>query len=125
MSKINDLLATIETIGTTQPISDENGALTIAPTHKRDPNITIDEKVIMEAKSRKSEYDRFFSEVSKLGGASPTNTDNVIRQKAKAALTEAVNVMNVSYMENWTDDKNIIDACNKLRPILSKIVSRL
>lgn len=126
MSSINDLLSTIETIGTTNPIADENGALTIAPTHKADPNIVIDEKVILEAKARKSEYEIFFKDVSMMESSSPQATqDNIIRTRVKGLFNDTINAMSESYMGSWTNDKNIIEACNKLRPILDKIVKRL
>jgi hypothetical protein len=126
MSAFNDLLSTIETIGTTNPIADDNGALTIAPRHKADPNIKIDEKVILEAKARKSEYDVFFKEVSIMEGASTiTPQDNIIKTRVKNLFNDAVGAMGESYMNSWTNDKNIIEACNKLRPILDKIAKRL
>lgn len=126
MSQYDKLFSTIETIGTTNPIADDNGALTIAPRHKADPNVQIDAKMIAEAKNRKSEYDMFFNEVSMMEGAGNTsNVDNIIRTRVKNVLTEAVSVMSDGYMKTWTDDKNIIEACNKLKPILEKITKRL
>lgn len=126
MSAINELLSKIETIGTTNPIADEFGALTIAPTHKADPNIAIDEKLILESKARKSDYDVFFREVSLLEGSTGKSPqENIVKTKVKNLFNETVSVMNESYMRSWTEDKAIIDACNKLRPILEKIASRL
>ena len=121
MSAINDLLSKIETIGTTNPIADGNGALTIAPTHKADPNIAIDEKLILESKARKSEYD-----VSLLEGSNSSSPqENIVKTKVKNLFNETVSVMGESYMQSWTSDKAVIDACNKLKPILDKIAKRL
>lgn len=126
MSAINDLLSKIETIGTTNPIADGNGALTIAPTHKADPNIAIDEKLILESKARKSEYDVFFREVSLLEGSNSSSPqENIVKTKVKNLFNETVSVMGESYMQSWTSDKAVIDACNKLKPILDKIAKRL
>jgi hypothetical protein len=125
MSQYDKLFSTIETIGTTNPIADDNGALTIAPRHKADPNVQLDPKMIAESKNRKSDYDMFFNEVSMMEGTTTSNVDNIIRTRVKNVLTETVSVMSDGYMKTWTEDKNIIEACNKLRPILEKITKRL
>lgn len=126
MSQYDKLFSTIETIGTTNPIADENGALTIAPKHKADPTIKLDAKLIAESKDRKSAYDNFFNEVSMMESAgSGVELDSITRTRAKNVLNEACSVMREGYVKTWTNDKNIMDACNKLRPILEKIVNRL
>lgn len=126
------LFSTIETIGTTNPIADENGALTIAPTHKRTPGILLDDKMIAESKNKKTEYDLFFGAVDKANGdeigsnKNTTQKDNsFMKNKAKNILTEAVSLMEDKSIEYWTDDKSILEACRKLRPILDKITKRM
>jgi hypothetical protein len=123
MGKYDGLLSTIETIGVSNPIMDENGGLTIKPRHKA--TLPLDEAVIKASKERTSEYDKLFEHVGKMDGQAGATVNINLTSKAKKTFTEAIELMDENSIEYWTGDTNIRDACAKLRPILLKIVNRL
>ena len=123
MGKYDGLMSTIETIGVTNPIMDENGGLTIKPTHKA--TLPLDEATIKASKERKSKYDSLFEHVGKMDGAVGPSVNINLTSKAKKTFTDAIELMDEHSIEYWTGDSNIRDACTKLRPILLKIVNRL
>lgn len=125
MSKYDNLFSTIETIGAMNPVADDNGVLSVAPTHT--PTVELDPKLIAESKARKGQYDAFFENVNKIhsSGISSNGNNAMALTKAKNAIAQVIEVMGDDELPEWSTDKNIIDACKKLRPILIKIKDRI
>lgn len=117
MSQIDNFLNMVDTKMANMPVADEGGELTMPPMKRPNSNF------IQEAQKPSGAYDSFFESVDKVAG--PKVADDSAKANAKKILSEAVDAMSDSSMSYWTEDKAIIEACTKLRNVLSKVVNKI
>lgn len=117
MSQIDNFLNMVDTKISNMPVADAGGELTLAPP------AAIKGRSIQEAQKPTGAYEGFFESVDKVAG--PKAADDSAKANAKKILSEAVDAMSESSMSYWTNDKAIIEACTKLRNVLSKVVNKI
>lgn len=134
MGKFDSFINSVEKIGTTQPIADEAGNLTIAPTHTKLSKtnvVSVDEaeevpkKISLgEYKVEPSEkYKSFFENIEATIDSGATSDPAKI--KVKEVLTQAVDILSDDNLPYWTTDKSLVEACKKIKNVLSKIIDKI
>lgn len=109
----------VEKIGTTQPMADDFGNLTMPPVVQAPTK-----KATFENIQKPSEqYSGFFENLNSIVGGE--STEDPAKLKAKSVLSEVVDLMDEKNITYWTNDKSIIDACPKIRTVLSKIIAKI
>ena len=136
MGKFDSFINSVEKIGTTQPISDENGQLTMPPARPSmiKPNPVSTDESVEEPKHEKISLGEYKIEPSEKYKAFFENIDATIdsgatsdpaKIKVKEVLTEAVDVLSDDNLQYWTNDKSLVEACRKIKNVLSKIRDKI
>jgi hypothetical protein len=143
MSGALNLVAMAEAIGSTAPISDDDGVLrhspSTAPTYNtalknRKPTVEIDESFLAKHKENAQAGKSIVDLAEKIGGAGLDGSDiynrdldtvSAARNKAYKALTEAIQVLSESDIDYWCPDEATKQSAPKIKAILEKFASRL
>ena len=125
MSKIDSFLDMVDTKMANVPVMDDNGNLTQPP-----PAVLKKSPVFQNTQAPVSSgiYDSFFESVEKVEGKKPKakeTKDDSARIKAKSVLTEALEILDKENSRYWTNDASLIEASEKIKNVLSKIVNKI
>lgn len=120
MSQFDNFMNSVDKIGTTQPMADEFGNLTMPPVRQSEPT----RKSTFENVQKPSEqYSNFFENIDSIVGGE--STEDPAKLKARTVLSDAIDIMDDKNLPYWTNDKTIMEACSKLRQVLSKVITKI
>ena len=142
-SETDKILALTEMIGSTSPISDDEGKLTASPTtapvynkelNKKKSSVVIDEAFMNEKKEQVAQAKNVIDLVNRIGNAGLGNslkfnedlaTDIFAKNRAMKAINEAIEVLGEDVIDYWAPDESTKQAAPKLKKILEAFSARM
>jgi hypothetical protein len=143
MSKALDIVAMSEAIGSSAPISDDEGVLRhspdSAPTYNkalrdRKPPIEINEEFLQKHKDKALAGKSIVDLADQIGGKGLEGADvynqdldsvSAARNKAYRVLNEAIQLLSEGDLDYWCPDEATRTSAPKIKAILEKFSSRL
>lgn len=142
-SETDNILALTEMIGSTSPVSDDEGKLVYSPTsapvhnqaaNKRKAPIVIDESFIKNKQEQVAQGKSIIDLAEKIGNSGLSKSlqfnedlasDNFARTRAIKALNEAIEVLGDDVIDYWAPDSSTKEAAPRLRAILKTFTARM
>lgn len=142
-SEADKILALTEMIGSTSPVSDDEGKLTNSPTaapvynqalNRKKAPVVIDESFMNDKKEQVAQAKNIIDLVDKIGNAGlgkslkfneNLDADNFARNRALKALNEAIEVLSEDVIDYWAPDNSTKEAAPRLKTILQTFASRI
>lgn len=142
-SETDKILALTEMIGSSSPISDDEGRLVNSPTsapvynqaiNKKKSSVVIDESFIKDKQEQVAQAKSVIDLAEKIGNSGlgkslkfneDLATDNFAKNRAIKALNEAIEVLGEDVIDYWAPDDSTKQAAPKLRTILQTFAARM
>lgn len=139
-SETDKILALTEMIGSSSPVSDDEGKLvSSAPVYNKELNkkkapVVIDEAFLNNKKEQVAQAKSVIDLANKIGNSGLSKslqfnedlaTDNFAKNRAIKAINEAIEVLAEDVIDYWAPDDSTKQAAPKLKNILEAFAARL